>query len=135
MQILLLAVVVNLASSYKIVENLAEVNQNGLSVLEILPTKTETVEVSHHDLHFIAIGDWGTGEEDQRDVSDAMGRKCEIGLHDTELANHHDKGKCDFILSLGDNIYPQGVTSANDTQFYKKWRDIYDHPSISELNW
>ena len=30
----------------------------------------------------------------------------------------------EFILSLGDNFYPDGVASVNDTQWDTKWRQV-----------
>ena len=59
-------------------------------------------------ISFLAIGDWGSQPvpdgHHQLEVAGAMARWCE--LH-----------PCHFILSTGDNIYDDGVTSAADPQF------------------
>ena len=53
-------------------------------------------------LQFYVIGDWGrNGEERQRDLAIVM-----------DSAAHHVEP--DFIISTGDNIYPDGVASVND---------------------
>ena len=137
MQSLLLAVLANLTITQNVVEIIEvvkisdQVKSKHISY-EAPRAIAETLSVDHDDLHFIALGDWGTGHEDQKDVGDAMGRKCEMGLYDQQMVH---SVRCDLILSLGDNIYPIGVSSANDTQFYKKWKDIYTHQGISQLNW
>ena len=43
--------------------------------------------------------------------------------------------KCDFIVSTGDNIYNDGVDSPSDEQLNEKWKNVYNHPSIADLNW
>ena len=137
MQSLLLAILANLTFTQNLVE-IVEVVQISEQVkskhisYKASEAISEKLSTDHDDLHFIALGDWGTGHEDQKDVGDAMGRKCEMGLYGQQL---HQSGRCDLILSLGDNIYPIGVSSANDTQFYKKWKDVYTHRGISQLNW
>ena len=137
MQSLLLAVLANVTITQNVVEIIEVVKisdqvQSKHISYEAPQAIAETLSVDHDDLHFIALGDWGTGHEDQKDVGDAMGRKCEMGLNNQQMVH---SGRCDLILSLGDNIYPIGVSSANDTQFYKKWKDIYTHQGISQLNW
>ncbi len=57
---------------------------------------------------FIAIGDFGHGNEGQYRVGKSIAALCK------------DVG-CDFILGLGDNIYNAGVTSKTDRQFQEKF--------------
>lgn len=61
---------------------------------------------------FVAIGDTGTGSQNQYDVATAIQKKC------------HAAG-CDFVLLLGDNIYYSGVSSVNDSQFEQKFEQPY----------
>ena len=61
---------------------------------------------------FIAIGDTGKGNADQRRVAVAMRDLCAA------------KG-CDFVLMLGDNIYDAGVTSTTDSQWQSKFEQPY----------
>ena len=63
-------------------------------------------------LQLIAIGDTGTGNKDQKLVAAGMAKVCE-------------QMGCDLILLLGDNIYPDGVQSIHDQQFYSKFEHIY----------
>ncbi|HEX5058171.1 MAG TPA: metallophosphoesterase [Kofleriaceae bacterium] len=61
---------------------------------------------------FIAVGDTGKGNADQRRVAIAMRDLCAA------------KG-CDFVLMLGDNIYDAGVTSTTDSQWQTKFEQPY----------
>ena len=95
---------------------------------------------SADELHFVALGDWGSGRDGQKEVAEAMGAKCNYGLthHHHNHHHHHHSHKssnCQFVMSVGDNIYPMGVKSERDEQFDTKWKDVYKHPAISKLNW
>ena len=60
---------------------------------------------------FVVLGDMGDGGRAQRDVAHAMDSVCQ-------------RDGCDFVLGLGDNIYPHGVHSVHDPAF----RDKFEHP-------
>jgi hypothetical protein len=60
---------------------------------------------------FVALGDMGTGGSAQTQVAHAMYSMCQ-------------REGCDFVLGLGDNIYPHSVHSAHDPQFQAK----FEHP-------
>ena len=85
-------------------------------------TKRIFLEGTDEKVSFIVIGDWGSGHHHQDEVATAMGRWCL--LHD-----------CDFIVSTGDNIYSNGVSSPTDDEFDETWRKVYTHPSIRFLPW
>lgn len=56
--------------------------------------------------HFLAIGDWGTGNDTQY----ALGRRmCEL----------HDAKPFDIVVTAGDNIYEEGARSAFEPKFYE----------------
>ncbi|MEI8094459.1 MAG: metallophosphoesterase [Spirochaetales bacterium] len=63
-------------------------------------------------VRFVAVGDTGTGEADQALVATA--------IH-TFLSHE----KVDFVVLLGDNFYPSGVTSVIDPQWKTKYEDLY----------
>jgi len=66
-----------------------------------------------YPVHFMAIGDWGrNGADHQLPVARQMGKWA------TENPN-------DFILSLGDNFYPSGVTSEHDPLWHYSYENIY----------
>jgi acid phosphatase len=68
-------------------------------------------------VYFIAFGDWGTGNSDQRHVAGLMSKKAgRDSLH--------------FVLSLGDNFYSSGVTSVDDPQWQEKFETVYDLPFL-----
>jgi len=76
------------------------------------------------ELGFIAIGDWGSRRDHQDEVARAMGSWCSQG-----------SVNCDFIISTGDNIYDDGVTSVSDHHFDDTWREVYTYPGIADLPW
>ena len=93
--------------------------------------EAKTIPTKHFEqenVSFIALGDWGSplcrGQQvsGQKAVAEAMGKWC-------------DSRSCDFIISLGDNFYPSGVTSKNDERFDTSWRNIYNQTSIANLQW
>lgn len=61
---------------------------------------------------FITFGDWGTGGAEQKAVAAAAQRYCQIE-------------KCEFVLTLGDNFYENGVRSVTDPKWKAYYRDIY----------
>ncbi len=63
-------------------------------------------------VRFIALGDAGKGNADQRKVAIAMRDVCAA------------KG-CDFVLMLGDNIYDAGVDSTTDPDWQLKFEMPY----------
>lgn len=66
-----------------------------------------------YDLHFLAIGDWGrNGADHQLQVARQMGR----------WATDHPN---DFIVSVGDNFYPSGVTSEHDPLWHYSYENVY----------
>lgn len=62
-------------------------------------------------VRFIAIGDTGLGSSRQRRVGAAMAAQCR-------------KSGCDFVLLLGDNVYPSGLTSPDDPRM----RALFEEP-------
>jgi tartrate-resistant acid phosphatase type 5 len=66
---------------------------------------------------FIALGDWGTGDHDQRLVARAMARWAAAnGLDD--------------VVSVGDNFYPHGVDDVDDGKFEDVFEEVYDHAAL-----
>jgi tartrate-resistant acid phosphatase type 5 len=51
------------------------------------------------------------------------------------LANWCDVNTCEFIISTGDNFYPQGVTSDSDPRFDSSWKDVYNQLSLIDKTW
>jgi tartrate-resistant acid phosphatase type 5 len=61
---------------------------------------------------FVALGDMGEGGIEQTHVAHAMRSVCQ-------------REGCDFVLGLGDNIYPHGVHSVHDPAFQDKFEKPY----------
>ncbi len=61
---------------------------------------------------FVALGDMGDGGSAQTHVAHAMAGVCQ-------------REGCDFVLGLGDNIYPHGVHAVHDPAFQDKFAKPY----------
>jgi len=68
-------------------------------------------------LVFQTIGDFGWGNDKQREVAAAMAKVA-------------DAEGCDFVVSVGDNIYPEGVQSTDDPKWKTNFEDVYTAPSL-----
>ncbi|MEW6434403.1 MAG: metallophosphoesterase, partial [Myxococcota bacterium] len=62
-------------------------------------------------VRFVALGDTGKGNAEQTQVGNAIGALCA------------SQG-CDFVVLLGDNFYPSGVSSTSDPQ----WQTAFVNP-------
>ncbi len=85
-----------------------------VEVPEILPLPEVTVDPSRGAgaVRFLAVGDAGRGNEVQLAVGRAMTTVCAA------------RG-CDFVLSLGDNFYDDGVESIDDSEFTTSFETPY----------
>ena len=91
----------------------------GKTVKNAKPIPPFTQEnISKKALRFFIIGDWGAGGIFQKRVAEAMVTQAQ-------------KHKPSYIISTGDNIYPDGVESADDTQWKTKFEMMYNHESIA----
>lgn len=70
------------------------------------------------DLNFLVLGDFGrAGAYFQKEVAEQLGNAAKI--LDTE-----------FVLSVGDNFYPNGVASIHDEHWDISFNDVYTHPAL-----
>jgi tartrate-resistant acid phosphatase type 5 len=85
---------------------------------EGIKTKKEYFKMSityNHILRFIAFGDWGRDTKMRQSFFNVFEKK---------------KYELDFVILLGDNFYPNGVTDVKDTQFENSLRQF---PSFLRL--
>ena len=69
-------------------------------------------------MSWLVVGDWGRrGESHQREVGRAMETAA------AELASR-------FVLSVGDNFYPDGVESVTDSHWKESFNDVYSGPHL-----
>jgi hypothetical protein len=68
-------------------------------------------------VRFVAIGDAGKGNAEQKQVADGIQAKCAAS-------------GCNFVQLLGDNIYDSGVTSVDDPQWQTKFEQPYAGVSL-----
>ncbi len=73
-------------------------------------------------LNFLIVGDWGRdGTSHQREVAAQMGKAA-------------DSLRSQFVISVGDNFYSNGVQSTTDPQWRSSFEDIYVAPSL-QIPW
>ena len=78
------------------------------------------LEQTDNALHFLVLGDFGRhGQYHQKAVAEQMGAAA-ITLD------------IDFILSVGDNFYPNGIRSVQDPQLKNSFEDIYTNTKLYE---
>jgi 3',5'-cyclic AMP phosphodiesterase CpdA len=77
------------------------------------PTVDQTLKPYPNAVHFFLFGDWGRdGKAGQVKVSEAMNAVAKIDPPQ-------------FIISTGDNFYPDGVQTATDKQWQTSFENIY----------
>ncbi len=80
------------------------------------------IAVLNKSINFLVVGDWGhNGYYHQRDVA-------------VQMNNAAKKMGINFIVSVGDNFYPNGVASVNDPYFKSCFEDVYNEPELF-VNW
>ena len=100
-------------------------NLSGLDKNSVVINRKPTPEFSIPDkvprksyVYFIAIGDQGKGGSSQGHVAHLMSEKAR-------------EDSLDFVITLGDNFYSDGVTSVNDPQWQSKFVIMYDLPNLN----
>lgn len=89
----------------------------GIAATALVATSAQARRIGHRP-GFLAVGDWGrNGADHQRDVAIQMGRAA------TKM---HTR----FVVSVGDNFYPDGVASLSDPQWRTSFEDVYTAPSL-----
>jgi tartrate-resistant acid phosphatase type 5 len=66
-------------------------------------------------LDVLVLGDWGTGGEGQRTLAESIART-------------HAEVPPAFVLTVGDNFYPDGVTGAQDPMWNSHFETVYTGP-------
>ena len=68
-------------------------------------------------VHFLVVGDTGSGAKQQKQVAEAMAKYA---------AKHQKSNPVDFVLMVGDNFYEDGVKTVDDAQWRDKFENMYD---------
>ena len=75
----------------------------------------------HKSIHFIVFGDYGNyGRGNQKLVADRIDSWCKIHT-------------CEFIVTTGDNLYPNGTKTVFDEHWKKSFEDVYNHETIANI--
>ena len=83
-----------------------------------LPAGALPAQAAGQTLPFVLIGDWGRhGRDNQTDVAIQMGKTA---------ASINSQ----FVISLGDNFYENGVTGLDDPYWQTSFEDIYTATSL-----
>jgi acid phosphatase len=79
--------------------------------------RTRLAQAAAPDVTFLVVGDWGTGSHQQQKVADQMAKSAAaIGAR--------------FVISTGDNFYPDGVMTVEDAHWRTTFEGIYAAPSL-----
>ena len=66
----------------------------------------------------LQIGDWGRqGRWNQSETADAMAAAAQ-------------RAPPQFVVSVGDNFYPSGLTSVDDANFADSFQNVYHHAEL-----
>jgi len=88
-----------------------------LAAFAALAMLASAARASEPELSFVVVGDWGQGNSAQRGVAAELGRAAEA-IHSR------------FVISTGDNFYPDGVASRHDQKWEALFEDVYTAPSL-----
>lgn len=93
---------------------------NGMQIHNASGDKVDNSSWSEEkSINFLVIGDWGrNGEFHQLDVS-------------RQMANESTRSHSSFVISTGDNFYPDGVISTSDPQWKTSFEDVYSGYSLN----
>jgi len=95
-----------------------------VAVVFTLRNKRRVPSSNDESVHFIVLGDWGRqGQYNQTSVAHQMTQWCK------------SKGKCDFVMNVGDNFYKDGVTSVDDPLWKLSYENIYDSKELKQCKW
>jgi len=75
------------------------------------------------EVRLLVLGDWGSGQIEQWQVAQGMDRVAR------ELGGFHAG------LMLGDNFYPAGVDSVDDSTWRDYFEEVYDTEQLGRLDW
>eukprot|EP00475_Leptophrys_vorax_P035529 TRINITY_DN585_c0_g1_i1.p1 TRINITY_DN585_c0_g1~~TRINITY_DN585_c0_g1_i1.p1 ORF type:complete len:373 (-),score=100.81 TRINITY_DN585_c0_g1_i1:50-1168(-) len=85
-----------------------------------------SVVAGSSSFNFLTVGDWGEVNSDQSDVASAM----------ADWAGQSANQPINFIISVGDNFYQDGVSSVDDSQWQSTFSDVYNqYDSLKSLPW
>lgn len=96
--------------------------QSKVNDAQPIPAFNAEARLSGSTMSFIVLGDWGSGLEPQRTVAEGMFKK-------------HAKDPVVAVLTTGDNIYPDGVTSAIDELWDIRFESVYPVSTLPVPFW
>ncbi|XP_044138864.1 tartrate-resistant acid phosphatase type 5 [Bufo gargarizans] len=101
-----------------------------LSILPCITMKTLSSPLKDNapSLRFAVIGDWGGLPLPPYTTKQEL-------LVAAELDNIVSKWGADFIVSVGDNFYYDGVTDVNDFRFQKTFENVFNGESLLSVPW
>lgn len=83
-----------------------------VTLLVLLVAPLSSLRGDDANVNFLVFGDFGTGSSSQKSMAATMRRYCATA-------------SCDFVLGMGDNFYPAGVKSVDDSKWKTHFMDPY----------
>mmetsp|Transcript_3842 Transcript_3842/g.5979 ORF Transcript_3842/g.5979 Transcript_3842/m.5979 type:complete len:488 (+) Transcript_3842:165-1628(+) len=81
----------------------------------------EPIHAARKSLNFLMVGDWGWNSENQSAVA------YQMGVYGWRI-------DAQFVLSLGDNFYEDGIDNVTDPLWNKAYHDVYSASSL-QIPW
>lgn len=83
------------------------------------------------EIRFLVLGDWGwAGVKSKPGEKDTGKLSFDQAVDAEELGEVAASRHADFVLSVGDNFYPNGVTSVEDKRWHDSFETIYQDASL-----
>lgn len=103
--------------NHSLISRRALLQVGGAAAASVALNRIQPVLAKPDALSFVAIGDWGHANAKARAVAAAMGNTAaKIGSR--------------FVISVGDNFYPHGVSDVNDRQWTETFEQTFSEPSL-----
>jgi len=94
-------------------------------------TSSLVAATSPEPLHFLALGDWGWADPGLEREFPVVRRYATLQRSvATAMAHYAESEKIQGIISVGDNFYPNGVTSVQDPRWVNSFEKVYEAKSL-----
>ena len=94
------------------------------------PVDLPPVETEAGAVRFLVLGDWGWAGVKSKGSKDPYVLSLAQVADSKGMADLAEERRPQFIVSVGDNFYPNGVTSADDPRWAQSFEKVYNQPAL-----